>query len=342
MSDPFGALATQRKGDTGIFNGTQYAPSGNLTDDIGMRIFGPRAAVATSATFGWQSAEGRRMTIVDGSSANPVTSGTSSVFITRESKITSGFDWGALNITLIADSGTTVQPEGINVSVLQNGNQDAVGIASNVVTNGSSHVAFAGYFQAGAKHSGSGAVNINTVMDNSTGSSHTFDATTPANNDMVGMSIQSISDNSHTCGTGVLFVDNGPKWDVGIGFMNATCSTAAISEQSGAAIGIDMSGSHSTAGIRVTNNDNTYMYQLRRTSATSGLYGMLVNTSGQFSLDEPGVAVKLVIGKGTPGANKTCLFIQEGAGPTLRQVTTFDPGAAGVNFTAGQLVMVAV
>lgn len=45
-------------------------------------------------------------------------------------------------------------------------------------------------------------------------------------------------------------------------------------------------------------------------------------------------------GNFTAAANATPLFISEGAGPTMRQLKTFDPGNLGVNFTAGQRVCV--
>lgn len=53
-----------------------------------------------------------------------------------------------------------------------------------------------------------------------------------------------------------------------------------------------------------------------------------------------GVVAKFI--NGAPGANKTSFYVNEGTGPTLRQMTTFDPGNLGVNFTAGQKVCVMV
>ncbi len=113
-------------------------------------------------------------------------------------------------------------------------------------------------------------------------------------------------------------------------------------DNSSSIISIDIAGSHSTAGIRITENTANYMQYWRRTTATTANYGVLIDSSGTLRYDEVGVAVKMQITKGTPGANMTCLYIQEGATPTLRQVKTFDPGNLGVNFTAGQLVLVAV
>ncbi len=113
-------------------------------------------------------------------------------------------------------------------------------------------------------------------------------------------------------------------------------------DNSSSLISIDIAGSHSTASIRITENTASYMQYWRRTTGTTANYGVLIDASGTLRYDEAGVAVKMQITKGTPGANKTCLYIQEGATPTLRQVRTFDPGAAGINFTAGQLVAVLV
>ena len=45
-----------------------------------------------------------------------------------------------------------------------------------------------------------------------------------------------------------------------------------------------------------------------------------------------------VLGNFTAAANRTPVYISEGATPTLRQLRTIDPGAGGVNFVGGELV----
>ena len=49
-----------------------------------------------------------------------------------------------------------------------------------------------------------------------------------------------------------------------------------------------------------------------------------------------------VLANFTAAANRTPIYVSEGATPTVRQLRTFDPGNLGVNFTAGQLVCVLV
>jgi hypothetical protein len=50
----------------------------------------------------------------------------------------------------------------------------------------------------------------------------------------------------------------------------------------------------------------------------------------------------LMSGEWTPAAEKTPLYLAEGAAPTLRNVQWVDPGAGGANLAAGQRVMILV
>lgn len=65
------------------------------------------------------------------------------------------------------------------------------------------------------------------------------------------------------------------------------------------------------------------------------------NNAGNLRWFQSG-QVRMQLNAGTPAANQTNLFLQEGIVPTQRRVQWVDPGAAGVNLVAGQLVMVLV
>lgn len=88
---------------------------------------------------------------------------------------------------------------------------------------------------------------------------------------------------------------------------------------------------------------SAYFERFVGTGTGARTWGVTVLTSGSLDIDDVTGSHQVVhIDPGVPGANKTSLWILEGATPTLRQVTTFDPGAAGINLTAGQLLCVAV
>ncbi len=92
MSDPFGALATQRKGDVGIFDGAQYRPSSSpyafdLTALMGkatLRSSDSATAIVTGGIPGVNNNEARRLTILDGSVTHPVTDNYPTAYVSRE------------------------------------------------------------------------------------------------------------------------------------------------------------------------------------------------------------------------------------------------------------------
>ncbi len=353
MSDPFGALATQAISDIGVHIGNgQWAGSGHMPANIPINITGPQGSIATDAGFGWQSSQGHRLSIHDGSAAHPVTDHNSTVFITRESKITSGIDWGALNMNVIADAGTAVQATGLNVEVESFAtNQDVAGILANVVTHGTSHVAFGAYLQAGTKTSGSGAVTLNTALDNSSGNNHIFHAS-GAGNDMVGIAIQTISDVVHTSGSGIVFINNGPVWDTGIGFMSNTIANWYWTCDA-FTVGTETASTHVFTGYAPVTingtNGATLDFQaglVSKDRITGDVNALYLTALGTISFNAGSISgtgtERMTVETFAGAANQTAVHIYEGATPTKRQLRTFDPGAAGINFTAGQLVCVLV
>lgn len=79
----------------------------------------------------------------------------------------------------------------------------------------------------------------------------------------------------------------------------------------------DISGSSFTAA-----NNRIVQFGTATPTTTSGLFEVMANF--------------------TAAANATPVWMSEGATPTRRQLKTFDPGLAGANFAAGQLVCVLV
>ncbi len=441
MSDPFGALATQRKGDTGIFDGTQYQTSGNLGADVAMRIVGPQAVLATSAAYAWPAAEGRRLTIYDGSAAHPVSKlvvdpGTPGLYHTpatmlltravKTSATKTDLDDGSIVSTVISYDGADTtgagrsQATGISSFIEQNARGDALGFGTQVVHKGSlggalgyytnvsqvSHTCtithaspavvtatahglpqnrpiyldtssalpsplvhrllyYVDVIDANSFHlqlvAGSGTF-INTTSNGS--GTHYFisNAVAALNPLMVnGSEVDYVYDGNGSVfmaniglqvltpgsaklnGMGIWFVNNGSQWSEGIVVDAGVIANQTFYDLSSSAVSIEIKGDHATAAIRILNdNSNHYAQQWYRTSATAVTWGLIIDNTGNLRLDEPGVAVKMAIIKGTPGANNTDLQIQEGAGPTMRHVQWVDPGAAGINLTAGQMVMVLV
>ncbi len=423
--DPFGALATQRKGDTGIFDGTQYQTSGNLGADVAMRITGPGGSMATDVTIPFPSSEGRRLNIFDGSSTHPVTSQAATTFITRyTSALPSTFtDGGALTVNVIGVAAGTGQAVGIQSFIRQDASQDAVAIGDQVVMKNVGGTGY-GYFTNMSNVSHTCTITnaspaVVTVAGHGLAANHEIQFTSVGGTLPTGMTAGTrywvlatsltantfrfsaspggAAINTSSNGTGTFYVYGGAVWgynpvminssniplvwngsdkaagsailaqafggtlvgnvlrviDTGIGaavqwseglvFEANTIANQTYLDNSNSAVSIDIAGDHATAGIRITqNNASHYAQEWVRTSATAATWGAIIDSSGDLCIDEPGIARKMVLVPGTPGANLTAMYIQEGAGPTVRRMHTFDPGAAGVNFTAGQLVCVLV
>jgi hypothetical protein len=64
--------------------------------------------------------------------------------------------------------------------------------------------------------------------------------------------------------------------------------------------------------------------------------------TGNIHLLEVGSTNFRVLGGWTAAANRTPVYVSEGAAPTLRQLRTMDPGAGGANFAGGELVCILV
>jgi hypothetical protein len=133
------------------------------------------------------------------------------------------------------------------------------------------------------------------------------------------------------------------RWDVGWYVHGDSVRTYIVDASEAINVSDSWHGSFTTDNlIQSTRATNANMFQLNGTGTGATTWGLAVLSSGAFNINEVGVAFTFSISKGTPGANNTSLSVLEGAGPTLRRMTTFDPGAAGINLTAGQLVCVMV
>lgn len=89
-------------------------------------------------------------------------------------------------------------------------------------------------------------------------------------------------------------------------------------------------------GIWVEDQGNaalTNVYSLRIFDISAGTNRYLI---------EAGPPYFRVLGGFTAAANRTPIYISEGAGPALRQLRTMDPGAGGANFAGGELVCILV
>ncbi len=110
-------------------------------------------------------------------------------------------------------------------------------------------------------------------------------------------------------------------------------------------VGLDIENLIPNANLTAT---NSYGIRIAGIGQGTNRYGIQISdiTAGTIaSILELGPTPYLRLqgsGNWTAAANRTPLFVAEGATPTLRQLRTFDPGNLGVNFTAGQLVAVLV
>ncbi len=360
MSDPFGALATQRIGDLGVHIG-QGSWAGTSQQSSVTAVIGTGADTAISPNPAYPN--GKLIQFYDGTASNPATHETPSVKIFRTEKITSpshNLDPGysaALSVQVRSMSGNKNQPQAIWGQASGYAESPSAGIVNFNIGG-----YFVGIHESGPVGTPGGA--------NTGGANATFGVATTSivggrawvyaslcynNTGGNGTSAQAdfacvdaVYDASGNNYGGNAFqvrsAQGGSRvWDVGFRVFDSSVRTASFYSSCDALFGLAITGDNSQAGIYVLNNNAfSYAQKWERTTATAATWGMILTTTGIFDIDEVGVAQKFQIIPGTPGVNFTDLAIQEGAGPTLRRLKTFDPGNLGVNFTAGQLVCILV
>ncbi len=259
MSDPFGALATQRKGDTGVFDGTQYIPTSQIL---------PLHPVATVIGGGIQANyanyRARLLDVTDGSDTSPITTNPRPTVLIRrvESAISAignpfnSLENAALLVSSIGFTGSQMQTTGITAYAWQiNAAYDSVAVSglttSGIHQAGTGGVATGAYFQAENtwQTTGSGyAIGAEIRAINST----TFRAayvTSGASRQ------QGIWLNGQGSGGGAgisIGVVDASTWEVGLGFMVNAIATADIRTDSNATTFADIRGSH-TNGIDFSN-----------------------------------------------------------------------------------------
>ncbi len=352
MSDPYGALAMQRKGDVGFFDGSQWQPTsyGMNVDPITKKTTLKHSSTDTndpnSATRAAVTG-GTVLTINEGSVAHPVTTQGAALYVSRYANMSTAGDSNAAIFASSYNNGTT-QPVGVYALVTQDGAGDSVGFYANVHNNTGSHAAFGFFCDVMATVAGGGAIAMETSTSNSTGANVAYtagailafdlnyrDSTTGTH--YAGAAIQIRSSLSHAT----------EQWDAGI-YVPGDMIRSYVVDASLAVSATSWHGKFTIDNeVQITRAiGSAYFERFVTTGGGSKNYGITIaNTAASndsWGIDEVGVAQKFYIIPGTPGANTTCLVIQEGAGPTSRRLKTFDPGAAGINFTAGQLVCVLV
>ncbi len=300
---------------------------------------------------------GRRMDILHGSTVSPVVSGSPAVLISRTDALTAPPSTGsnaALEVAQYSIANTRVNTQTKALVANAKGawsgsgtNNDLIGVdASAVALNGAVLAAWGIAAAAKLETTGSIMTAIEAAIENGSGLSILYNATGKGQSEGINVTATNYGGGPTVLnGVGIKVGNNQNDgiFDVGVAISALGASSAGFRDDSSSNIGLAITGSHSTAGIHIINNNGQYMARWERTSATTGSYGTAVlGVDGSWVLDEVGVATKFKITKGTPGANTTAVYIQEGAGPTLRRLTTFDPGNLGINFTAGQLVCVLV
>lgn len=372
MTDPFGALAMQRKGDLGIFNGHQYVPSSGIGSDQGIH---PTVGTGDHLGIFDTQAVGQRLDIMHGSFAHPMTSdrGGSTVNIARIEKLSAAVTQGgsaALEACVYALDGRAAGLSAIAIlgnadSTSTNGG-DIIGGGFRSVAQASSAVSVWGIV-ASAKLNNtttSTATGAELSVENGSGVSLTYSA----NGDTVGKGLSITSNNfssgaSIHNGVGVSIGNNSVDgtYDVGVAINHKGAAAQAYRDDSDATsvfvatgshtTGIDLSGAtisgisfRAPAGGRlVLGTTTTATYEI---SYNPGNMGILFQTGGThypyifyngnycLYMDD--------VNLWTPTANQTAVHFYEGVTPTKRRVQWMDPGVGGINFVGGEMVMVLV
>jgi len=191
-----------------------------------------------------------------GSAANPVTTATPTVAISRYEAMTvdgQGIQYPAFLAEVIGNNNATLptitQSVGIAANVQQNGIGDALGISSTVTGNGGNGRFAYGYFaNVNAAVANQAAFGAEIVVSNNTGSNGIYG--TGVTPHFAGIHLGAFGANRNTVG---MYLDDqngvGQTWDVGIAFRKIT--TASLWDDSSSTHILYSTGAH-THGIDLT------------------------------------------------------------------------------------------
>lgn len=191
-----------------------------------------------------------------GSAANPVTTATPTVAISRYEAMTAdgqGIQYPAFLAEVIGNNNATLptitQSVGIAANVQQNGIGDALGISSTVTGNGGNGRFAYGYFaNVNAAVANQAAFGAEIVVSNNTGSNGIYG--TGVTPHFAGIHLGAFGANRNTVG---MYLDDqngvGQTWDVGIAFRKIT--TASLWDDSSSTHILYSTGAH-THGIDLT------------------------------------------------------------------------------------------
>ncbi len=367
MSDPYGALALQRKGDLGVFDGTQWAASTQAGTNFAGHM-GKGDSIHDSTNTAMHN--GGILYIEDGTATHPITALRPTVTINRAEAIPGANDGnrGAL-FALTRANGDTFQAASYGVTGYcdQIGIGDAVGtqgIATLSSSSASGQTAYGGFFlaQSNITTASQYLVGLNPVAAPRV--THAYPgAGTPANGGVFAQVVTGGPTGSALlAGAAFEAFANTPAdalWDVGFVAAAASVASSGFRDDSNSTVAFRVNGTH-TSGLDTSGGTNTFEIlfgvsefidkaggNLRfgmgpGTGAGHNAVFLYDNTVNQYRFFTGTTGLLAVVADGTPGANLTSAYFLEGATPTLRRLTTFNPGTAGVNFTNGQLVCVMV
>lgn len=222
---------------------------------------------------------GHLVNINDGSAAAPVSVDKPSVTITRyESGIADfGGNNAALQVNSTANaSANPTQNVAIQTTAVQYGKGDTVGFftyALNYSTQG--NTAYGGFFDAQAIGSPSGAVGLEVVVENKTGSAIPYGAYTPGDARNFGVSIVSGSGVQPQNSAGINMRWNGAAFDMGMVLGPSVVTTNSIYDRSSSQKILYADGAHAR-GIDLTGG--TYSQYAFASP------GFSVNGTGQISI----------------------------------------------------------
>lgn len=407
MSDPFGALATQRRGDVAVFDGAQWQPSNQ-----GSEVSYPSGTSFGSGLFNYS--DGTAATPLTGASIRPT------IYINRTVKTGATIDGGAVMAKVSSLAGGVIQANVFNAFMTQAASADALSYGTQINMGNVGGAGFPFYGQINNNPHTCTISNASPAVVTVTGHELTANhevqftsvgGTLPtgmiagaryfvlatgltANSFQFATAPAGAAINTSSNGTGTFYVTGNALWGM-VAFMDneshipmvysgsaGVTTTAFLVQPAGTALNgnalrviaggtgqlsegivfdpasitnqsfydlstsvtsILITAAHSNCAIDITEDTGSYMQKWRRTAATAGIWGLAITSNGRLVVDDITNARQVFqLSQGTPGAGNTALYVTEGATPTLRRMTTFDPGNLGVNFTAGQLVCVLV
>ncbi len=357
MSDPYGALAMQRKGDVGIYNGHQYIPSGQGLGIVAIFRTTPGSNTANDVLAGTGlTTHGSLAEFIEGSAAHPVTAhDTATVMISRRSAMNIVDDSNAALMVSHVNDGAT-QP--VAISAYTN-NLDAVsGDSCGIYVRSGSTAggAFGIFLLVAATTTNLGAQAVNPVVVNASGANISWvpapspggisSVTSPS---LYGIMLQTIASPTHVTGIGIRFIANDSQWDVGILFDYNVCKSATIVDETGSTTSYVLSGVHTT-GI-TTANANISGLAAYFSSAQSAAQvriqgvgnietGLEISTpaghNGQFAMVNFEVGGTLLYSWGWNGGLSRVGLYDRAVGTELVGFSLGTPGAGNTNMTLQQ------